>query len=913
MDLETQNTLTAFLDRDDRDKFIIDWLVDDNDVPKWKAKGIVKLVLAPLTSLAGKVAGRGVSKIHEVLRNRFDDYDEVSTRFAKLLLIKLECERTKQKYSEQCLKPPKGEDPENWKKLNEQTQVWIKQLEQLELISLTLGEMKTQVRLNLDSPQLNKTSAPSRWLRPYNAFIPLIGRDREQEVLNAWRDEESDFSWQIIIGEGGVGKTRLAQEFAKGSITNEWDSGFLDHEHLDRLVNHDNFGNWMPLTDTLIVVDYAATKQESLKKLLHQCACVARNENGQEERVKLRLLLLERHADKGQGWVEELQKAGEGKLKDAVADSLRPVVELRPPQQEDNETMVSLLKATLDSWEKLTGESAPELPQLSEEDFHQLRKNTEGRPLYLQMAALHACEIKSAHEIARWNRATLLQDAVKRERDYISKHCSSNAPQKLVERLAALLFFSGKTPCNHPDLLEMTKAEAKTCGYPQIQPAEIVETLTQLFQEDDTQGAVVDLNPIQPDLIGAAFSATVLQEYGNNNETLDRAILLGRETAWGNLLRSAQDLYGVGAFEVDIWLPSLLVERSQEKLWNIASLLPKQTVALRFFAVKLYEALLKVSTSEVEQAAILNNIGAYYSKLGWREKALDATLKAAEIYEPLAKKNADGFEPSLAGSLNNLGIRYSALGKPDEALVAALKALRIYEHLAKRNPDAFEPDLAMGLNNLSNRYSTLGKPDEALRVALRAVEIRERLAKENPDAFDPTLAGSYNNLGKFYGDLERREEALNTVRKAVEIYEPLAKKNADGFEPNLADSLNNLGITCRALGRWEEALDSALKAVAIYERLAKKNPDAFDPDLAISLGTLGSICLQNNDAEQAKDVFARGIQVLNRLFQASPQAFAGLVKSLCRNYLESCKKVGSEPDMNLLAPIVQKLQELEEE
>ena len=100
LDSETQDSLIAFLDRDDRDKFIIDWLVEDNDVPKWKAKGIVKLVLAPLMSLAGKVAGRGVSKIHEVLRNRFGDYDEVSTRFAKLLLVKLECERTKQKYSE---------------------------------------------------------------------------------------------------------------------------------------------------------------------------------------------------------------------------------------------------------------------------------------------------------------------------------------------------------------------------------------------------------------------------------------------------------------------------------------------------------------------------------------------------------------------------------------------------------------------------------------------------------------------------------------------------------------------------------------------------------------------------------------------------------------------------------------------
>lgn len=404
LDLETQKGLSAFLDRKDRDKFIVDWLVDDNDVPKWQAKGIVKLVLAPLMSLAGKVAGRGIEKIHETLKSRFSDYDEVSTRFARLLLVKEKC-------SEQYLQPPEGEDPEDWKQLNEQAKVWIKQLQELERIGLALDDMKAQVRLRIDTPHLDKDTAPSRWLKPYNAFIPLIGRDNEKKILNDWLEEEKGFSWKIIIGEGGIGKTRLAQEFAQTCREEGWDSGFLAHQHLDCLVNHDNFGNWMPVTDTLIIVDYAATKQESLKKLLQQCADSQSNEK--EENTRIRLLFLERHADQNQGWVEELQKEGEGALPDKVADALHDIVKLQPPQQqEDHETMPNLLKATLSSWEKLMGESAPELPELSEEDFDQLRNNTEGRPLYLQMVALHACEIKSAKEIVLWNRADLLRYAV---------------------------------------------------------------------------------------------------------------------------------------------------------------------------------------------------------------------------------------------------------------------------------------------------------------------------------------------------------------------------------------------------------------------------------------------------------------------------------------------------------------------
>jgi tetratricopeptide (TPR) repeat protein len=1047
MELETQKALAAFLDSKDRDKFIVDWLVEDNDVPKWKARGIVKLVLAPLMSLTGKVAGRGIEKTHEALKNRFSDYDEVSTRFSRLLLIKLECDRTKKKYSEEYLNPPEGEDAESWKKLNEQTQVWIKQLQELELTNLTLGDMQAKVRLHIDTPRLDKTKAPSRWLRPYNAFIPLIGRDNEKEILSYWLNEEKGFSWKIIIGEGGIGKTRLAQEFARACIETEWDGGFLDHEHLDSMVSHDQFVNWMPLTDTLIIVDYAVTKQESLKKLLHQCARISRN----EEAAKLRLLFLERHADQNQGWVEELQKEGEGALKDEICDALHPVVELKPPlQQDDHEMMVSLLKETLKSWEKLTGESAPELPELSEEDFYELRSNTEGRPLYLQMAALHACDKRSAVEIARWNRAALLQDAVKRERDYIGKHCSSS-PQKLVERLATLLYFAGKTPCNHPDLMPMIEAEAKACGYPHNQPGESVEALIQLFRDDEDEGMAVYLDPIQPDLIGAAFSATILQEQGNHKETLDRTIQLGSGAAWANLLRSAQDLYGVGTFELEIWLSSLLYERSKEELWSIANLLPEQSVALRSFAVNLYEVLLQRPENDEEKANSLVFLSNSYSEMGRREEALDAALRAIKIYEHLVKKNPDAFEPNLAGSFNNLGIRhsdlgqkedaleaslraieiqerlakknpdafnpdlamslnnfgscYSGLGRREEALEAGLRASEIYERLAKKNPDAFDPDLAMSLNNLGNRYRDLGRREDALEVTLGAIEIYERLAKKNPDAFDPEVARSLNNLGirhsdlsqkedaleaslraseiherlakknrdvfepdlaatlsnlgKFYSDLDRREEALVAGLRASEFYERLAKKNPDAFDPALAMSLNNLGSYYSDLGRKEEGLDTALRsveirdrlakkkpdafnpdlamslnnlgsryrelgrrvealevallAVKIYERLAKKNPDAFDPNLAKSFGTLGSIYRENQDLEQSRSTFENGVQRLNRLFKSSPKAFVGLMKSLSVDYLKSCEELDVVPDMELLGPIQQKLQELEEE
>ena len=144
-----------------------------------------------------------------------------------------------------------------------------------------------------------------------------------------------------------------------------------------------------------------------------------------------------------------------------------------------------------------------------------------------------------------------------------------------------------------------------------------------------------------------------------------------------------------------------------------------------------------------------------------RAEALKSALKAVNIRERLAAKNADAFEPDLASSLNNLGSFYSALDQRAEALESAHKAMKLYERLAAKNADAFEPDLAMSLNNLGGCYSDLGQRAEALESALKAVKIRERLAAKNADAFEPELATSFGVLGSIHLQNENAEEAID--------------------------------------------------------------------------------------------------------------------------------------------------------
>jgi tetratricopeptide repeat protein len=880
---EQENAITTFLKKDGRNIFIEDWLVEDHGLDRWKAKGLVKLILAPLTNLTVKVAGRGVQKIHEALRKHSDRYDKVSSHFAKLLLVKLECDRTKTKYSKQYLKAPEGEAPEKWKELNEQTQAWIKQLEQLEIIALSLGELKATIKLHLDQPKFDKNSPPSRLLRPYNAFIPLTGRDDETEQLKSWRDAENPFIWKIMIGEGGIGKTRLAQEFSKGCGETHWVSGFLDHDSLENLVHHDNFLNWMPLTNTMIIVDYAATKLESLKKLVHQCAQVTGSEDGQEEPIKLRLLLLERHADANQGWLKEVLNTGEGALADDIPDTLHPVLELKQPKQKmQTSIIVDILQSTLNSWEKLNGEDAPQLPDLSEDDLWKLQRNTGGRPLYLQMAALHTCDIGSTKELVQWNRATLLQDAVKRERKYIGKLCSSS-PKILVERLVALLFFAGKIPVSHPGLLEIIEEEAKICGYPHTPPGEIATILSQFLREDNGKGTETSLDPIQPDLIGAAFSATVLQEKPKPGETLNRAVQLGKETAWANLLRSAQDLFGMESFKINIWLNELTIKLSRTEMWTIANLLPQNTVALAPFAVQLYERMLEKCQNLIERAIILDRLGIWYGRIGKRDVALDVNLQTVRSFEELSKQNSNQWEPRLAMSLNNLGACYLSLGIPKEALKAALSAKEIYKKLVKLYPGTFESEFALNLNNLGVCFGEMGDYTDALDATLHSVKIYKYLADINPDIFNPGLATSIQSLSNRYSQLGNWNKALETAKSGSAIFEQLSKQDPDAYEVDFAKSLIILSHCFDNLGNFDKALESAEQASNIYERLARQNPSAFEPEYALILTNLGNINNNLGNHKKAIEITLKAVGIRGHLAKKYPDAFEPLLASSLSN------------------------------
>jgi tetratricopeptide (TPR) repeat protein len=726
-----------------------------------------------------------------------------------------------------------------------------------ERLDIPIPAAPPQPSLQIDRPKTLTRERLNLLLRPYNEFIGVIGRDPEMGALDLFCNHPAAFRWKVMTGDGGVGKTRLALELAKRLKDSGWCAGFLSAAALASFVQHDEFPRWAPLVGMLIVVDYAASKTEDLKRLLEQCGRWGQEPGGA---IRLRLLLLEREAVPESGWLHGLLGSTEGLLRDQIQDALEPIMEVKAPGRDDpNAAMQDILRATFDAWSRLPGQSkTPPFPALDQAALRELRRQTEGRPLFLQMAALRACAEGDTSGLARWGREDLLHDAVERERQYVEKRFGAGATRTLLaERGIAFLTFTGPMSKDEPRWLKLLAADAHSLGFPHAQPGEVSEDVASLLSESQ-EGNAARIEPLGPDLLAEAFAVTVFSGRAGSPALAMKATLecAGPLQAWGSWLRATVDLYELPRLGIiESWLLTLVSKRAGPELDVVEGLIPKHSVALRRIAAAVGEnqlgALAAGEKADQERARILNNLGAFYSELGRREEALRAAERASKIYERLAKQNPDAFEPDLALSLNNLGNRYSAVGRREEALGAAERASKIYRRLAKQNPDAFEPDLAASLNNLGNRYSALGKREEALGAAERAVEIRERLAKQNPDA----------------------------------------------FAPDLASSLNNLGIRYSALGRREEALRAAERAVEIRERLAKQNPDAFEPDLATSLGALGSVWRELNPVE-AINAFRRGIEKLRRMFLRHPAAFAQLMAALLRDYVTPAKRPVRTPISN---------------
>jgi len=261
-------------------------------------------------------------------------------------------------------------------------------------------------------------------LSAYRAdVVPLIGRDGEMEKLRRWLDDPRELSVHVLVGAGGRGKTRLALKLARAASQGGWLAGFASAEELDRFRRQNGIEQWRWDKPVLVIVDYAASRADQIRDWLRELV-----DASLEDRPKLRLLLLERQANRAIGLLATIFGLGDNYNSRAAIRLLDPPEPVELPALEElefrREVFATLLKKANAALE------APPLAADPEFDRLLTDRKWAGDPLYLMMAGLAAAK-SGVREALSLSRADLALSTARNELDRIGRIGASRGIEKL--------------------------------------------------------------------------------------------------------------------------------------------------------------------------------------------------------------------------------------------------------------------------------------------------------------------------------------------------------------------------------------------------------------------------------------------------------------------------------------------------
>lgn len=213
------------------------------------------------------------------------------------------------------------------------------------------------------------TTDPARaWLAFSSRATNLVGRDKEQADLLEFLNSESKFSWLLMTGDAGSGKSRLALELCR-QVEGEWHAGFLTGTEKDF-----KWSNFSPLRKSLIVIDYVASRAVEVGEIV---LTLSRASSSFTRPV--RILLVER--EKSSWWATFSREDSQSESAEIIACQFGDPLDLPGMSLE---AILKIAKEVVDSrkgkWnEEVAGEFLSEM----------FRYDRRCRPLFAMIVALY--------------------------------------------------------------------------------------------------------------------------------------------------------------------------------------------------------------------------------------------------------------------------------------------------------------------------------------------------------------------------------------------------------------------------------------------------------------------------------------------------------------------------------------------
>ena len=215
-----------------------------------------------------------------------------------------------------------------------------------------------------------------------NKFNAFVGRVTEFEALDKFLETAEQVSWWCILGEGGIGKSRLLLEWLR-HIPSHW-FGFFSKKN-DSLA-----ANYVPFTDTVIIFDYVLGDEKACAETLQCLLEVFKNYS-----YKLRIIFVERALDlsAANNWLNSLKwyLSSSGHLEFDSGSYIEPMLVLQGlNEKEELEYISGYLEAYLSivTSNQYAGYCSVHISEISKkitEDFRNVMEPAYYRPLYLSI------------------------------------------------------------------------------------------------------------------------------------------------------------------------------------------------------------------------------------------------------------------------------------------------------------------------------------------------------------------------------------------------------------------------------------------------------------------------------------------------------------------------------------------------
>lgn len=741
---------------------------------------------------------------------------------------------------------------------------------------------------------------PSSLLK-WNAFLThLEGRKEELAYLENWwkwgEEKQVSTSCLLIHGEGGVGKTRLAAEFAQGLNKDDWTSGFIN------LNNENNHCIWQcGNRGILLIIDYPEEQSSHLERLLTQLNTL--DTKGKQ----LRILLLSRNYD----YVHKLGLRAENLFYPA----------LTLPRLSRELGGYSLLKSAWQAITDIKREEKGEAPDieplpLTEEHFDDWLKG-EARNAYsvnqtpLMILALAYFLAANEHQyftnITTLNHRKLIRYLTEREvskiKAEISRHnqeLDSNDPDtSLISTKAALLIKALAAISKGFDAQNLNytieEIQFEKC---QFKLPNVMDFKSLSLWEDG------GLQPLEPDILAADFFSYVLEENSSPNEIswifsalgfknfreLSKHSVIERLQTFGKLI---YDINSLNRFQCAdspcvYWewpIKPFLAELKElpDVCKIIAENLPQQiTETLRPILIVATESCLKQEHAKARQALHLMNLGQLLFNSGEFEKAKIHLEKASGNYNSLAKKNPHDFDAFKALSFLKYSNCLSELGETKVAYLIVSEAIRVYRKLVEKHPLLYLKEYALAYSTLSNTLSFLGRLDESVEAINQSIKAIKYLSKKYSVDCQIELAEYRYNLANRLIELNRIQEGANILIDVASVASNLSAKSPEVHEPFLAQALNDLGASQIQTKQYSEGLLSIEKAISIRSYLAKLSPKEYQIKWSRSLFNLASLKFELGHYDDALSIVLKVIDITKPLVKEDSTRY---VAELARAYI----------------------------